>query len=187
MRFSGIALALGATLVLSSCGEPKYPPIVGTVTYDKQVTLQFEPADRTRNAHLQGERCYYDGKNNYQEESFKFHKGDKVHVTIADHYNVRPGETYTYRLYFKEAGTGIVKPGAAYVLETSVPGTATKPVGVFEFDLAVDSNDPHFVIPEGTPLGGVYQLGQTDRSISVDMLFKLYTNIGYSTICGTYD
>lgn len=177
-----------SALLLSACfEEPQKPPLVGSVTYDKQVTMDFQELDKTRNVNIEGKRCYWDANATYQEHEFRFQKGDSVHVVLVDYAGVRPGENWSYRLYFKEGLTGSIKKGAAFVLETSVSGTSTKPVGRFEYDLVVDGGVGGNSIPAGTLLGGLYQLGQTDRSLSIDLAFKLSTAVGYSKICTDYD
>mgnify|MGYP003120098973 CR=1 FL=1 len=185
IRFASLLVI--SVLLISCVQKPSYPPVIGTVNYDRQVTLDLDTGDNTRFASIAGERCYNDAQSNHRDHNFKFQPGDKVRVTLVDYYGVRPGEFFTYRLYFRNALTGAVKPGASYILETRTPGTATEPNSRFVFDLSVGNSDSRFAIPEGTDLGGVYQLGQTDRSLAIDLRFQLSTTVGYSYICPTYD
>ncbi|MBA9030948.1 hypothetical protein [Rhizobium leguminosarum] len=184
------AIGLFGIFTLAASGEkPEKPelPIKGMLEYRLGRTLEEQGALHTRLTSIKGERCYKDKTDVQRDHLFVFDdKSDIVKIKVTDVNGVKPGQKFTYRLFFKNAD-GTIKGNNAFSLVTQNSFSAPAPVGIFDFVLGIENGNPDYEIEKGTTLGGFYELGATDRDIVVELFYELHTDIGYSSVCDSYN
>ncbi len=180
---------IGIVLLVAS-GAPKPDPTLptkGEVIYEKGITLVRQPASKVHTGSIHGQRMYQDNKGTWSTLNFIFNNpSDTVKVHITDTNGIAPGNSVQYVLYFKDAGA-IIKGNNRFILNTANDFASPGPKFDFDFLIKVNNTDPNFNI-DGTPaLGGIYELSETDRTISISLFFNLYSGTPFSDIQKDYD
>lgn len=174
---SALVFAVSVYLILG-CSRPRIePPVTSVAIYDLPATLTYANEWRRFSLYLEGTKGFkMKGSSGCQIEQFLFDSPeDFMEVQIRDEAGVPPSRQFDYTLEHKNNGTRrdfwnilIRNPASSGVLMSNFLYKFTlKPVanGDLEWRRAKDS------------IGGDYELGTTDRRMTVTIRFHLEAQV----------